>query len=49
MDDVLMPLALAFATAVLMLTVHGAVTSASRHRYLRARDGRREGEAAVRE
>lgn len=49
MDDVLLPLALAFATAVLMLTVHGIVTTAARHRYLRARDGWREGEAAVRE
>ena len=49
MDDVLMPLALAFATAGLMLTVHGVVTAAARHRQLRGRNDWRDAETAVRE
>ena len=45
MDDVLVPLALAFATAVLILMVHGVVSAAVRHFHLRGRNG----ETAVRE
>jgi hypothetical protein len=45
MDDVLVPLALAFAAAVLVLMVQGGVSAAVRHFHLRDRDG----ETAVRE
>jgi len=38
MDDVLLPLALAFATASLTLVAHGAMSAAARHRLLRARE-----------
>lgn len=49
MDDILLPLALAFVTAVLTHMVHGVVSAAARHRFLRGRDNWRDAETAVRE
>lgn len=49
MDDIVVPLVLAFATAVLTHMVHGVVSAAVRHRQLRGRNDWRDAETAVRE
>ncbi len=49
MDDILVPMALALATAVLTHMAHGVVSAAARHWALRGRDRWRESRSVVRE